>query len=310
MNFGAYSFNCTFKTHAVLPEYKGSTFRGCFGRALKQAMCVLRTRNCDDCLLSSQCLYAKVFEAQKNSLPHESSRMAAQPHPFVLEPPETHDIQFSSGDDFSFNVLLFGQSTESLPYFIHAVNLMGQEGMGRKIGPNAGQFELTSVFRGKDELYNQKDKKLLQPPPINLSLPPACSTHFDRLKIKFLTPLRLKHENRLTSDLPFHLLIRAALRRISALIACFDGVEPALDYRGLVADAAQISVSESNLRWMDWRRYSFRQRQDMQMGGIIGEVIYSGDLQSFRPLLEFCQIVHIGKQTTFGLGRFNMEIPA
>jgi CRISPR-associated endoribonuclease Cas6 len=307
MNFGTYSFRCSFKTHAVLPEYKGSTFRGCFGRALKQAVCVLRTRSCDDCLLSNQCLYAKVFETLKNPPSHESSRMAAQPHPFVIEPPETRNTHFSPGDDFSFNILLFGQAIESLPYFIHAVILMGQESMGKRIGPNAGQFDLTSVWRGQDKLYNQDDKKLHQVPAISLNLQPAPSTTFDRLKIQFHTPLRLKHENRFASELPFHLLIRAVLRRISSLLACYDGAEPALDYRGLVADAGQVSIAESSLHWMDWRRYSFRQRQDMQMGGIIGDVLYIGNLQPFLPFLEFCRVVHIGKQTTFGLGRFDMD---
>ena len=44
----------------------------------------------------------------------------------------------------------------------------------------------------------------------------------------------------------------------------------------------------------------------MLMGGIIGEVSYSGDLTEFLPLVRFCEKVHIGKQTSFGLGKIEI----
>ena len=36
--FGRYHFSCVFEDNAALPEYKGSTFRGVLGHALKNAM--------------------------------------------------------------------------------------------------------------------------------------------------------------------------------------------------------------------------------------------------------------------------------
>jgi len=41
MFYGKYKFLCRLKDDANLPYYKGSTFRGVFGRALKRVVCAL-----------------------------------------------------------------------------------------------------------------------------------------------------------------------------------------------------------------------------------------------------------------------------
>lgn len=46
----------------------------------------------------------------------------------------------------------------------------------------------------------------------------------------------------------------------------------------------------------------------MNFGGMIGYVTYQGALSEFLPLIELCQRLHIGKQTTFGLGCFTAEL--
>jgi CRISPR/Cas system endoribonuclease Cas6 (RAMP superfamily) len=120
------------------------------------------------------------------------------------------------------------------------------------------------------------------------------------------TPLRIKFKNQYKADLPFHVLIRACLRRMSALLNAFGEGEPQIDYPGLVRRAEAVSIASQDLRWFDWRRFSFRQDQAMLMGGMVGEVTYRDVPGLFLPLLEFCKKVHIGKQTTFGLGQIEI----
>ncbi|MFW8601830.1 CRISPR system precrRNA processing endoribonuclease RAMP protein Cas6 [Desulfobacterota bacterium M19] len=56
------------------------------------------------------------------------------------------------------------------------------------------------------------------------------------------------------------------------------------------------------------KRYSNRQRQAMMIGGIRGEISYRGEeIAEFIPLLSYCQQTHLGKQTSFGLGRIAVE---
>ncbi len=51
MLYGNYRFHCRFDAAAELPPYKGSTFRGVFGHALKRVVCALKRQECPACIL-------------------------------------------------------------------------------------------------------------------------------------------------------------------------------------------------------------------------------------------------------------------
>jgi hypothetical protein len=127
------------------------------------------------------------------------------------------------------------------------------------------------------------------------------------LTLRFLTPTRLVYGGALTDSLDFHVLLRVLLRRLSNLAYFHCGTDLQLDFRGLIAAAGQIQTVASRLRWYDWERYSSRQDARMKMGGLLGQVTYAGDLQLFLPLLRLGSHVHVGKGTSFGLGKYVLE---
>ncbi|MFZ5562970.1 MAG: CRISPR system precrRNA processing endoribonuclease RAMP protein Cas6 [Thermodesulfobacteriota bacterium] len=299
MLYGDYSFSCVFETPARLPFYKGSALRGVFGRSLKKTVCALRRQECDTCLLNTTCLYAVVFETPV------SAKASEAPHPFVLEPPLTPKADFAPGDGLSFSLLLFGSANNSLPYFIYAVDKMGPLGIGARIDGRRGRFALVEVKAGRKTVYRAEDRRVKTQAPVEtLALSSETGpSQTGRLVLTLETPLRMKTQNRLTADLPFHALVRAMLRRVSTLMAHYGEGEPPLDYKGLVKRAMDVKIVENNLQWFDWRRYSFRQDNEMLMGGITGSVVYEGELDEFLPLVRFCEKAHVGKQTTFGLGK-------
>ena len=240
----------------------------------------------------------------------EDAKIVSPPHPFVIEPPLSTTTQFCAEAPFEFNLLLFGEVNRSLPYFIFAFDRMGTIGIGKKVNGSRGKFSLNEVKRNADTIYSKSDKKLhVAHNPIGLSVE-ATSAESDEtfcLKLTPETPLRLKFENRLKADLPFHVLVRAMLRRASSLLNCYGAGEPPLDYSGLVKRAASVQTIDSSLKWFDWQRYSFRQNSSMLMGGITGCVVYEGKLGEFIPLIRFCEKTHLGKQTAFGLGKIRTE---
>ena len=250
-----------------------------------------------------------VFETQDTLNPPEGSRIVAVPHPFVIEPPLTMETRFAKGSAFDFRLLLFGEANHNLPYFIYAFEQMGKIGIGKRINGKRGHFSLEEVKSGDRSIFSSADQTLKELNPFSLALKDTedCPKSTFRLKLNMITPLRLKFENRLKADLPFHVLVRAMLRRVSSLYNFYGHGEPPLDYRGLVKKAMDVKILDDDLSWFDWRRYSFRQDKAMLMGGMTGSVTYEGKLGEYMPLIEFCTEVHLGKQTSFGLGKIQAE---
>lgn len=310
MQFGEYQFVCRLESEAQLPDYKGSTLRGVFGHALKRVVCTLKRQECPDCLLKQRCLYARVFETPIAMTVPEGAKISTPPHPFVIEPPLTLRTHFKAGETLACNLLLFGDVNDSLAYFVYAFEQMGRIGLGKRINGKRTGFTLVRVRQGEQDVYTDADRTLRLPDTVQ-TLEIKAASHPDggpmQLAVEFITPLRMKFKNTLNDALPFHVLARAMLRRASSLLNCYGRGEPALDYKALVDRAKQVEIIKNELKWFDWQRYSHRQKRAMPLGGVTGRIVYQGDLRPYLPLLEFCNRVHLGKNTTFGLGKMAIK---
>nr|WP_255531416.1 CRISPR system precrRNA processing endoribonuclease RAMP protein Cas6 [Nitratiruptor sp. YY09-18] len=66
-------------------------------------------------------------------------------------------------------------------------------------------------------------------------------------------------------------------------------------------------VVKKDLKFMDFSRYSNRQKTKMKVGGIVGEIVVDGlDKQTYE-LLKYGEIVGVGKLGSFGLGKIEVE---
>jgi CRISPR/Cas system endoribonuclease Cas6 (RAMP superfamily) len=79
-----------------------------------------------------------------------------------------------------------------------------------------------------------------------------------------------------------------------------------LDYQQLVGEARQVRVVEKDLRGVTWQRYSVRQQRRIPWEGFVGRVKYEGEVAPFLPYLLLGEIVGVGKNCTFGLGRYRL----
>ena len=64
----------------------------------------------------------------------------------------------------------------------------------------------------------------------------------------------------------------------------------------------------SSLRWHEQVRYSSRQKSRQLLGGLCGTLEVEGGLAPFLPLLRTAEVVHLGKETSFGLGKIRVEV--
>ena len=60
------------------------------------------------------------------------------------------------------------------------------------------------------------------------------------------------------------------------------------------------------LRWHDWSRYSSRQQREMTLGGAIGTWTLEGELAPLLPWLQLGERLHVGKNTTLGMGGYTL----
>jgi CRISPR/Cas system endoribonuclease Cas6 (RAMP superfamily) len=44
----------------------------------------------------------------------------------------------------------------------------------------------------------------------------------------------------------------------------------------------------------------------MKMGGFIGSITFRGNLEQFLPYLVLGEYIHVGKGTSFGLGKYRI----
>jgi hypothetical protein len=106
---------------------------------------------------------------------------------------------------------------------------------------------------------------------------------------------------------PFPVLVKALLGRISSLSYFHCGQRWGTDFRGLIDRAAGVRIVKSETHWEDWSRFSGRQGQRVEMGGLVGRITYAGDLRDYLPLLALGELVHAGKGTVFGNGKYGVR---
>ncbi|MGB9698117.1 MAG: CRISPR system precrRNA processing endoribonuclease RAMP protein Cas6 [Thermodesulfobacteriota bacterium] len=291
-----------------LPEYKGAVLRGGFGYAFRKVVCITKSKDCSSCLLKEKCVYSYVFETPPSSDSRLMRKYPSAPHPFVLTPPLEDDRIYEPGEIIDFELILIGKSIDYLPYFIYTFDELGKIGLGK----SRGKFFLERVeiinkntkgkviYSGKEKVLHAYDKNF-DFSSIS-SLPPTpCS-----IGLIFLTPTRLKYKGDLTSELEFHVFFRNLLRRISLLSYFHCGAELNINFCELITEAEKVQTTKKNLRWYDWERYSTRQQAKMKLGGFIGEACFLGNFEPFWPYLALGEFIHVGKGSSFGLGKYEI----
>jgi hypothetical protein len=313
---GRYRFVLEATTPLRLSAFAGATLRGGFGHVFKRSVCLWPPGDCPRCLLKNSCAYPYVFETAP---PPDSAKLRGLdqvPRPYVIEPdPEARGL-YRPGERFAFGLVLVGRAIDYLPYFVFTFRELGRAGLGT----GRGQFEVAEVHaEGLDEtrcIYRAADGVLHGDGPrisgADLAAPYQGDLSSKRLTVHFLTPTRIRSDGVVQAEVSFQDLVRALLRRLSSLCYFHCGRELALDFQGLIERASTIRTLESRLHWQDQERYSGRQRQRIDMGGVVGTVMYEAPdaeaLRVYLPLLAAGARVHVGKGAVMGLGRYRVEM--
>ena len=268
------------KISAVIPNstppyFLGSQLRGAFGYALKRVVCINPSFRCEECFAKDNCLFYEAYE-QKNGF-------------------HSYRFDFELGKPYyDFSLYLFENFADKLPYFLSALyQMISKIGFG-KDRKTYKEFEL---------YINDKSCSIdneIQIPQIYIKEFKTDGFCPDVL-VRFVTPLRLKKRNTFLrgDDMELFDIVNSIYQRGLRL----QGKE----YEKMPF-IPKGKIVKRELSFKDLIRYSNRQKTKMKLGGLIGEIEIKGlDKESYR-VLKMGEIVAIGKQTVFGLGKIKMEV--
>lgn len=327
-----------------LPSPPANVWRGQLGYYLRRIASEERHEQ-------DQSLYQRLFRTPRSAVdvPDYGGRVLGPiglagehvPHPFVVrlaDPrPPAADHRLSPPDTTSIEMILVGNTVRYLPQLTAAFELIGEDGLGRRVEQPDGTRERGAVtltgasltVRGvRLPLYDGTD----------WSLPPVCGPQlYERayalapgeegtntppqgegpLRIRFRSPTRLKHGGSLVrpDDLTPDALAAPLYRRAVGMAVCYGTEPPTADtvqnmQDGFRALADETSLELGNLTWAQDTRYSHNQERRHPAGGLTGTLSLDAPPDAtgvWARWLTRTERIHLGKATSMGLGRIEVQ---
>lgn len=301
-----YRFTFRARDDVRLPEYAGSLLRGQFGASLRKTVCVTGAKQCTGCLLYRTCAYPAIFETPAPET-HALQKFSRVPNPYVIEPPPFGTREVPAGQSDSFNIVLFGRALAQLPLVIFAFQRALAGGLGKERAIAALEMVEWERDYSYEQVWDAESGSLREHAP-GLAVPAFASTGEATLHIT--TPMRLQRQGRplRAHELAPRTLVTALLRRISLLFELHAGQPGVINDPRALAMRAESLEDDRALRWVDWTRYSSRQRQTMTLGGVVGTWSLRGDVAPLLPWLWLGQWLHVGKEAVMGMGGYRLEL--
>ncbi|MBF0471683.1 MAG: CRISPR system precrRNA processing endoribonuclease RAMP protein Cas6 [Gammaproteobacteria bacterium] len=301
-----YRFEATFSQPLQLNWYGGSMLRGSFGRALKKLCCMIHNQECKGCLLSPKCPYTQIFDPQ---LPpgHPLQRFKTVPAPYVIEAPLPGYKVLSPNETLTFNMVLFGPAIEQLPSIIYAWKLALHQGVTKdRVRGELQKVEYLPPESAAQTVY-QPACGVNTIPAYQISLPKSLMDLDHGASLELVTPMRIKQQGHIeANDMNAKMVLSSLLRRFQLLAELYGQQQKNIPIRETLPELAEKIVCRCALTRYDWHRYSSRQKQRMNLGGVMGRIELHGDLQPFSALLRLGEWIHLGGKTTFGLGAYRL----
>lgn len=297
IRYSKFHFGLRLMEDTTLPMNKVSAIRGGIGEMLLRANCI-RDRDCKSCDLADECIVRRTMYSRFEEKP--AFITSGESVGYVLEC-EDYKEEFREGDVLAVNLILFGKTVVYFSQFLQAIYQLGTVGIGR-----AHSHYLIAYIRntlGKDilkgqSIYMEQCKVLTLWDHVGYRLRQVSRWEG---RIRFKTPVTLKYQGEFQQDLSMEAVLPAVFRRIY-IMDRFEG----LDHEEMRWDGPLPEVLQRSVRPITVYRYSSTQDWKMPLRGIKGEMWLSGIPEELLPVLLAGEVLHIGKNTSFGFGRYHV----
>lgn len=296
-------FTVVFMEDSILPKNKVSDIRGGIGEMLIRMNCVWN-RQCVECGLKTECIVQKVMNPEFERNPDFAA--AGGGIGYILEC-ENYKDSFKAGDKLNFYLLLFGKTIAYFYQFFQAISALGrQEGIGKY----HAKFQIVGI-------RNMEGMSILERNSINMDRFIVHTLYdyilFRKLKnniskkectIIFDTPLALKYQNEFLKEYQMEAIMAAIKRRVY-LLNCFEGIECDILRQDGIDIMPQIAEQEHHQIGVSC--HFVQKNKKAVLNGLIGYVKLSNLTEGAMALLLVGELLHIGKNTGFGFGRFHIQ---
>ncbi|MHB1661182.1 MAG: CRISPR system precrRNA processing endoribonuclease RAMP protein Cas6 [bacterium] len=320
LEYNRYSFNIVFENKVRFRSLPSFVFRNNIGFQLRKITCILKNQECPDCMVRASCIYSAVFETpiEKNNGILDGRNKS--PHPYIIY---SGAPMGAAVDRLMLDVILIGIGVKYFPYMILTMINIGKAGILKE----RSRFDIDDITCHGVSIMDKSNYSCKNVKAAVWDMNPAGAHGLktpagDGLKtvgINFLTPVRIQHNGKYLSRITYKDIIYAAVRRINILSDFFGGGDENSvgrdndGHKGFDGDfidrAAEGKEFNADLKWVDYSRYSARQKQSLKMGGLVGTATVKGRFSGAElSLLKAAELFGIGKNVSFGLGRMEVLV--
>lgn len=298
-------FTLVFPEDSTLPRDKVSAIRGGMGEMLLRMNCV-RDRQCESCDFETECIVQRILYSKFEKKPDFVTTGGSVG--YVLEC-EDYRENIKAGEKLEFNLILFGKTIVYFSQLYQSLSLLGElDGIGKY----HARFHIS-------EVRNMEGMALVKNNMVDMN---AYVIHrlYDYLLFRkvqlgdsaekrdailvFDTPLTLKYQNKFMQEFQMEPIISAIKRRIY-MLNCFEETECNIFYQDENSSVPRINSQKHHLTGVS--RYSTRKNEKMILRGIKGYAMLEGLTEEILTLLLIGELIHIGKNTSFGFGRYHLK---
>ncbi|WP_031556036.1 CRISPR system precrRNA processing endoribonuclease RAMP protein Cas6 [Oribacterium sp. FC2011] len=289
-------FNLNITVSSEWPENKVSALRGGMGEMLLRMHCV-RSRECENCDFNPDCLVRQMMYSQMKIQP--TFMTEGDSAGYVIECEDYSDY-FESGDELMFNLLLFGRNIAFFGLYLQAFQYLGMSGIGK----DKSKFIVSEVTNSKGKIIfdgTMVHMNALETMSIREYVDYRCKKINGTARLMFHTPLTLKYNSEFLKKFDIEAIMRAIERRVY-ILNCFEGNDTGrIDLNGHIPLLTDSDVKQSSVS-----RYSSTHQKVMTFRGIKGYADIEEIDQYAKELLAAGELIHIGKNTSFGFGKYTI----
>lgn len=295
-------FTVEFVEKTELVREKTSALRGGMGEMLLRAHCIA-DRMCGTCGFETECVVQRTMYSKFTQVPvsmHQGDSVG-----YIMLCTDTRR-RFDAGDQMEFTLTLIGKNIVYFSQYLNALHALGMSGLGN----NKSRYRIISVrniYREQilegNNIYMKNYRWQRLGDYIDWRKR-KLDENADTYQVVFQTPVSMKYHGQFIEKFSAESLGSGLIRRLN-ILSMFEGLpegdekyEPEREFPPILSQ--KIECAEVS-------RYSSRKDAHVKLRGIKGAIQVGEIPEEWLNALLAGEIVHIGRNTSFGFGKYIMR---